>query len=163
MENVLREAKKIAEEAEVFMVSSEEMPVQFEANRLKHAQSKQTTSVALRIIKQGKIGYATATELSNQNLVNMAVETAQFGMAARFELPSLTSYPQVEVFDPTVESISTQEMVKLGEELVTTIRSHTPDIICHAWVTKDTTSLRLMNSRGGQANYKQTTTLARPG
>ena len=129
MESILEKAKKVAEEAEVFVVSLEETPVQFEANRLKHIQSTQSTSVALRIIKQGKIGYATATELDSQNLVDMAVETAQFGMAAKFEFPPLTSYPQVEVFDSAVESISTEDMAKLGEELITTIRCHTPDLV----------------------------------
>ncbi len=155
MESILARAKKVAEEAEVFTVSSEETPVQFEANRLKHVQSKQSTSVALRIIRQGKIGYAAATELDSQNLVNMAVETAQFGMTAKFELPSLTSYPQVEVFDPDVESVSTQEMAKLGEELIATIRSHTPDLVCEAAVSKAVISVRIINSRGGQADYRQ--------
>ncbi|MFC2056610.1 TldD/PmbA family protein [Chloroflexota bacterium] len=156
MESIFEKAKKVAEEVEIFTVSSEEMSVQFEANRLKHIQNKQSTSVALRIIKQGKIGYATATELKDsQNLVNMAVETAQFGMKAEFEFPSLVSYPQLEIFDPDIESVSTEEMTKLGEELITTLRGHTPDLLCEAAVSKGAVSVRLINSRGGQANYKQ--------
>ncbi|MFB0559581.1 MAG: TldD/PmbA family protein [Dehalococcoidales bacterium] len=156
MENILAQAKRVAEAAEVFMVSSEETPVQFEANRLKHIQSKQSTSVALRIVRKGRIGYATTTEPGDsQNLVNNAVETAEFGMTARFELPSLTPYPEIEVLDPDVESIPTEEMVKLGEELITTIRGHTSDIVCDAGVTKSVISVHIINSRGGQANYKQ--------
>ena len=74
MENILGQAKRVAEEAEVFMISSAETPVQFEANRLKYIQSKRSTSVALRIVRQGKIGYATTTELGDSpNLVNNAV------------------------------------------------------------------------------------------
>ncbi|MCJ7744158.1 MAG: TldD/PmbA family protein, partial [Dehalococcoidales bacterium] len=157
MEEILALAQKVAEEAEVFTVSSEETPIQFEANRLKHIQSKQSTTVALRIIRQGKLGYATATELNNRpELVNMAAETAQFGMAARFEFPSLAVYPQVEIFDPAVELVPTENMVKLGKELVTALRKHTPELLCHAWVSKSTTTVRIMNSRGGQASYKQT-------
>ena len=156
MENILAQAKKVAEEAEVFMVSSEETPVQFEANRLKHIQSKQSTSVALRIVRQGRLGYAATTELSDaQNLVDNAVETAQFGMPARFELPSTTSYPQIDVFDPDIESISIGEMIKLGEELIAMVTSHTPDIVCEAMVTKGIISFRIINSRGGQANYRK--------
>jgi PmbA protein len=155
VENILAQAKRVAEEAEVFMVSSEETPVQFEANRLKHIQSKQSTSVALRIVRQGKIGYATTTELDgSQSLVNNAMETAQFGMTAKFELPSLTPYPKVEVFDPNVESVPIEEMVKLGEELINTVRGHTSDILCEAGATKSVVSVRIINSRGGQANYK---------
>ncbi len=156
MESTLDKAKKVADEAEVFTVSSEETPIQFEANHLKHIQSKQSTSVALRIIKQGKIGYATATRLDDsQSLVDMALETAQFGMTARFELPSLISYPRIEVFDSNVESVPIEKMVKLGEELIATLRGHTPDLLCHVGVTKAVTSVHIINSRGGQASYKQ--------
>jgi len=156
VEQILAQAKRVAEEAEAFMVSSEETPVQFEANRLKYIQSKQSSYMALRIIRGGKVGYATTTELGDsQNLVNAAVETAQFGTTAKFEFPSLTFYPEVEVFDPEVESVSVEEMIRLGEELIATVRGHTPDIVCEAGVTKDTISVHIINSRGGQANYRQ--------
>jgi len=156
MENILEQAKKVAEEAEVFMVSSRETPVQFEANRLKHVQHKQSTSVALRIVRQGRIGYAVTTELSDsQSLVNNAVEVAQFGTPARFEFPSPDSYPAVEVFDPNVEPVTTEEMINLGEELINMVRGHTPDIVCEAGVTKDVISVHIINSRGGQVSYRK--------
>jgi len=156
VENILARAKKVAEEAEVFMVSSEETPLQFEANRLKHIQSKQSRSVALRIIKGGKVGYASTTKMDDsQELVDMAVETAQFGMPARFEFPSHTSYPQMEIFDTDVASISVEGMVKIGEELVAAVTRHTPDIMCEAEVTKGMVSVRIVNSRGGEADYRK--------
>ncbi|MFC1906606.1 TldD/PmbA family protein [Chloroflexota bacterium] len=155
MEDILARAKKVAEEAEVFTVSSEQTPIQFEANRLKHIQTRQTTSTALRIIRNGRLGYAATTDPeAKQNLVDMAVETAEFGMPAEFEFPSSTSYPGVEVFDTEVESVSLETMVRLGEEMVTAITSHTPDIMCEAGVTKSAASVSIRNSRGGQADYR---------
>ena len=156
MEQILAQAKKVAEEAEVFMVSSEETPVHFEANRLKHIQSKQRGIVALRIIRQGKLGYATTTELDNRKeLVNMAVETAQFGVPARFEFPPLTAYPPIEVFDAGVESVPIEGMIKLGKELIATIKEHTPDIVCDAEIARVNASVRIINSRGGRASYQK--------
>ncbi|MDP2731229.1 MAG: metallopeptidase TldD-related protein [Dehalococcoidales bacterium] len=156
MEDILEKAKKVAEEAEVFAVTSESTPVHFEANRLKHVQSTQSTSVALRIIREGRIGYATATELENsQELVDMAVETARFGSKAEFEFPSLSSYPEVEIFDSGVEKISTGAMTKLGEEMITALISNTPELLCEAAVSKGVVSVRLINSRGGQTSYRQ--------
>jgi PmbA protein len=156
MENILAQAKKVAEEAEVFTVSAEETPVQFETNRLKHIQTKQSTHLALRIIKEGRLGYATTTETGDaHSLVDNAVETAQFGMRAKFALPPRTTYPQIDIFDPAVESISIEKMSQLGEELIALITGHTPDIICEAMVAKEIVSLRIINSRGGQASYKK--------
>jgi len=104
LEEILIQAKKATEEAEVFSVSSEETQIHFETNRLKHLQTKQQTSMALRIIRQGRLGYAITTNPDDrQALVDNAVETSRFGMMAKFELPSANSYPQVEVFSADVE------------------------------------------------------------
>jgi PmbA protein len=61
MDDILERAKKVAEEAELYIVTSESIPVVFETNRLKNIESKQGTIMALRIIKNGRIGYAVAT------------------------------------------------------------------------------------------------------
>jgi PmbA protein len=75
MERIITQAKKSAEEVEVYTISSEEITVQFQANHLKHIQSKQSSRIALRIIKGGRIGYATTTEMSDrQTLINNAIE-----------------------------------------------------------------------------------------
>ena len=155
MEQLLSLAKRAAEEAEVFMVAVEETPVRFEANQLKHIQSRQSSSLALRIVRDGRIGYASTTELDHaQHLVDMAVETAQFGMPARFAFPDRTSYPEIEVFAPDIESVAIDRMVELGEAAIAQVREHTPDIVCEAIVAKAVSSVHIMNSRGGEAKYK---------
>jgi PmbA protein len=156
VENILALAKKVAGAAEVFEVAAEETSAQFETNRLKHIQSKQSTGIALRIIKEGRLGYATTTGRDDvKNLIDNAVETARFGMPARFELPSQVSYPRIDIFDPTVASTPLEEMNKLGQELIEIIIKHTPEILCEAGISKDTISVKLLNSQGGQAEYKK--------
>jgi PmbA protein len=156
VERILNEAKKVAEEVEVFCVTSDTTPVQFEANRLKHIQSKQSTNVALRIIKDGRIGYATSTNLKeSRRIVDSAVETAKFGMKAEFEFPSLDSYPKVVTYDPAIRRVSTEEMTELGEKMISSVRDNTPELQCEASISKGTVSVRLINSRGGQAEYRK--------
>jgi len=156
VEEILFQAKKVAEDAEVFSVALEETQVNFEANRLKHLQTKQQTSMALRIIRQGRIGYAVTTDAEDYpRLVSNAVETAQFGMPAKFELPSANSYPQVEVFSADAGLVPVEAMVTLGGRLIEAVTGHTPGIICEAEVTRGVVSVQLMNSRGGQAEYRK--------
>ena len=134
MENILSRAVQAAEDAEVFFTSSEETNVHFETNRLKHLQTRQQTGVALRVIKDGRIGYATATGLGDaENLVATALETARFGTPARFELPATNSLPRVEIFDAGVEAVSNETMIRLGEELIAPVIKHTPDNLCSGY------------------------------
>ena len=156
MEEILALAKKIAEETEVYMISSEETPVQFESNRLKNIQYKQSQSVALRIIKNGKTGYATSTSIDNpQKLVDDAVATAEFGTKAEFQFPSSRVFPEVAIFDPAVEKVSLEKMTQLGEELISKVTTYSPEVICEGGVTKGIYTLNIMNTRGGQASFRQ--------
>jgi PmbA protein len=158
MENILKLAKLVAEEAEVFQVVSDETPIHFEANSLKSIQSKQSSSVSLRIIKNGKLGYAAASgEIAPQKLVDIAIETAQFGMAAKFQFPSSREFPQVKILDDEVEAVTLAEMIELGQKMIEPVLRSTPGITCDAAVAKDTQYLRVINSRGGQAEYKKST------
>jgi len=151
---VLRSAQKVAEEAEVFSVSSRATPIQFEANELKQVQTKESSSTALRIFREGRIGFATASGGGDtEALVDMAVETSQFGSAADFKFPSSRDYSEVRIFDSKVEEISMEKMVEIGKELIARIRGHTPDILCDVQVTKGTSSVSLINSQSGEGRY----------
>ena len=156
MEDILSLAKRRAEQAEVFHVSSKMTPVHFEANRLKQIQTKESTSTALRLIRGGKIGFAQANGLIKPKaLVNMAMETCQFGSPAKFDFPGPNAYPQVDILDSQVDEVSTNDMVELGEQLIAAVRSHTPDIVCEASVTKGVSSVHIINSAGGEASYSR--------
>jgi len=156
LEDILARASRVADDAEVFMASSEETPVEFEANHLKHIQSKQTRTVALRIVKDGRVGHATTTHTDKgDELVEDALATARFGTEARFQLPSQQSYPPVEVYDPTTTAVTLEQMVQVGQKLVDTIRRHCPEIVCEAGVARTTATVTIINSRGGQAGYRE--------
>jgi len=157
MDDILERAKKVAEEAELYIVTSESTPVVFETNRLKNIESKQGTIMALRIIKNGRIGYAVATGTDGgAKLVDGAVETAEFGQEAKFEFPKRTPYPVVDVFDPEVELVTLEHMIKLGDHLISRILSNTQELQCSALVSKGTATVHIMNTRGGDALYRST-------
>ncbi len=157
MERLLALANKVAAASEVYQIATEETQVRFEANRLKQLQTNQSTSVALRIIKDGRLGYATASgAFDSKALVASAVETAAFGAAAKFKLPGRVKYPVVDIYDAAVAAVPVKDMVALGETIIAAITGHTPGIICEGGASRGTVSLKIINSRGGQAEYRKT-------
>ena len=157
IDRILSSAKQEAEQAEVYVSSSNETPVVFEANRVKQLHTIQGTSVALRLIRNGRLGLSVASNLEDiEGLVTRAVEVSQFGDLVKFELPPRISYPHVEVYDPEVEAVTMERMVELGETAIAELRQHTPELVCDARITKRTISSYIVNSRGGGASYKKT-------
>jgi PmbA protein len=157
VERILSIARKLAEAAEVFQVSSKRTPVQFEANRLKQIQTKESTSTALRLVKNGKVGFAQASGIIEpEELVKMALDTSQFGYEVNFEFPSGQSYGNVEVYDQDVQQISIDSMVSLGEKVIKAVCDNTPGIICEGSVSHGTATFSIANTSGASASYKRT-------
>jgi PmbA protein len=154
IEEILNSARKKADEAEVFLASSRSTPIQFEANELKQVQTKEKTSIALRIFKGGRIGFAAVSGGGGwEALVDMAVDTSQFGGPANFQFPSSSRYSEVRIFDAEVQAIAMEKMIELGKALTARIKAHTPDILCDVQVAKGESSVSLINSRGGEGKY----------
>src|SRR4030042_1316467 len=154
LEEVLRSARRKAEQAEVFSASARATTVQFEANELKQVQTRESSSIALRIFREGKIGFAVASGGGDwEAFVYMAVETSQFGGPANFQFPSSQDYSKVRIFDPKTEQVAMERMVETGKELIAKVRGHTPDILCDVQITKGISSVSLTNSQGGEGGY----------
>lgn len=158
MEEILSLAKrKGAEDAEVFLAVEEETSVVFEANRLKQIENCQSMIVALRVIKESRIGFSSATSLNDHKLlVERAIEAAQFGPRAVFELPSHIHYPKVRNYHHEVETFPVESMISQASSLISSLREHTPQLLCEAEVSKSVTTIQLLNSRGGEMEYRQT-------
>jgi PmbA protein len=156
MEDLLKQAKKVADEAEVFSVSRSETDAVFETNRLKHVVTRETSGRALRLIKGGRIGFSASNKVDGtKELVQMALEMAPFGAEAKFRFPSSERYSRVEVYDPGIEQVTEEQMVELGQSLIDKVRAQTTELICQGGVSKNTISVEIMNSRGGRATYKK--------
>ncbi|GBD14355.1 Metalloprotease PmbA [bacterium HR25] len=148
--------KRGAQEAEAFYSAVEELPVSFEANRLKQVSARQTSGTALRVIVGGRLGVAASSRPGDvAGLVEMALETAPFGPEARFHFPGSDNYPQVEVYDPEVERLSLDDMVHLGQGLIDALRREEPELVCDGAVRRALQTVRCLNSNGGQFSYRR--------
>lgn len=153
---ILSQASKVAEAAEVFQVNTTETPVTFESNRLKRITSRQSRSIALRLVRRGKLGFAAAVgEINATDLVQRAAEIAEFGASAHFELPVSYNHRSVDVYDPKTESLPQDNLIELGEGLINTLCQHTSGLKCDARVMKGTIEVNIANSKGTESQYKK--------
>ncbi len=156
MEKLLQQAKKVTQEAEVFSVSSRKTDALFETNRLKQVQTRESKGSALRLIKEGRIGFAATTRSDGKGeLLDMALEMAPFGAEAKFEFPGVQTYPSVQVFDRDVEGVSEEAMAELGQSLIDKLKNAEPEIVCEGSVSRSVTRIEIINSRGGKADYQK--------
>ena len=155
---ILEAARKAgAQQAEAYRVSNEEMPVRFESNRLKELNSRHTSGVALRVIANGRIGFASSTRPGDvEGVVHSAMETAPFGPEAHFDFPKQAEAPVIDVYDAATEAITVDDMVQVGQTLIDATVAAQPDILCDASVRRTAGEVTLANSAGARISYKAT-------
>ena len=158
MERILERALKSCQQAEVFRLRRRETPVSFEANRLKMLETKESSGTALRVVKDGRIGFSATNNPDDvDGLVDRAVELAAFGAEARFSLPGPAERADVVVYDEATERLSIEAMVGLGQRMIDDLLKANRDLVCEASVTKSVGAVEIMNSNGGQARYERST------
>jgi len=127
LEQILKLATQQAEAAEVYYLSSQDTPVEFENNRLKSLQTKALQGVALRVIAKGRLGFASSTDLTRlEELVEAAVQTAEIGALVEFEFASGV---QIKAPESTYKPPTTQELVEVGDRLISQVHEYNPDIL----------------------------------
>lgn len=127
LERVLQLATQRTDAAEVYYLSSQDTPIEFENNRLKTLQTKALQGIALRVICQGKLGFASSTDLTRLNdLVDAAVQTAQIGDPAEFEFAADLRRTASE---SDYTSPDTQALVDVGDRLIEQVHRYNPEIL----------------------------------
>ena len=149
LEKLLTLAAQKAEAAEVYALDTQETPIEFENNRLKSLQTKATQGVALRLICQGQLGFASSTDLTRlEDLVAAALQTAEIGAPVEFELASgfECRSPQSDYTPP-----STAEFVQMGEQLVEKVHDYNSEILVGADFRIRRQQVTILTSQGVNA------------
>lgn len=147
---ILQQAEKESSSCELFHQTGEVHTVKFENNNLKKISTRQYEGVGLRMIVDGRVGFASTTDLRHPaDLVAMSRESAQFGDEAQFEFPAQPSQMHsVNMADSAVEDVSRQTMVDMGFEALEQSRRVNDNYLFSATIKTGSYRERVANSRG---------------
>ncbi|OBQ21293.1 MAG: peptidase C69 [Anabaena sp. WA113] len=146
--------KSGAEAAEVYQSRSLSRPVFFEANRLKQLETSQSEGTALRLWRDGCPGLTVAYgDVDPQAMVEKSLALSQLNPPETVELGSHSghSYPNLG------KSVSVETLINWGKQAIALIRDVYPDILCHSDWECDIENTKLINSKGLDSHYTDTT------
>ena len=145
IEQVIELAKKKGIEAEVYYVSSQDTPIEFANNRLKSLETKASEGIALRVIADNKLGFASSTDLTRlSDLVDAAIATASIGDPVGFDFSQ--NFKGIE-HKSDYQFPQTDKLVEVGEDLISKVHQYNPDILVDV----------SFHSRSGKAKLATTT------
>jgi len=149
VKEIIQKAMEKADAAQAVMSTQETSAVDFENDKLKSAESSQRTKINVKVIKDGKIGSSSTTDPSDiEGVINRALEAAEFGSKAHFEMPGPGELNPVKIFDPELLPLQKPEMINMGQQMMDMIKAYNPEILAGAGVTRTITKVEFANSKG---------------
>ncbi len=155
MENILKLAAQKADSAEVVVMRDKETPVFFERGEINKISKKDTTGVALRLIKDGRLGFATSTTLDDSRLVERALATAQFGERIEIDFPN-REISEVESYDAYLASLTEEELIDDAHSIMDRMAAFDPSILVDLYINQTEKEIEIGNSSGFRGKYNKT-------
>ncbi len=148
MERLLEMAKKVCDQAEIFSLDYSSNLVSFENAKLHNIDSKMQSGLSLRIIKDGRLGFAyTRNLLDREEFLQNALASVKGGVEAGYDFPLTSHVAELTTYDASIRSLAGTTMVEECARVCNRLTSHTKgEIMAGAYSFLGT--VRLLNSAG---------------
>jgi PmbA protein len=143
------------QEAEVYESRADTIEVTFSNGAVKGALARESSGVAVRAIKDGRLGFAASTDRTPRaegKLVENLLNAASVGDPAGFSFPGkLAARPgDLGSYDEKAARLGPQDLVRMGERAVSAIKERHPEIALDLKVRRSVAEARLENSHGAR-------------
>jgi PmbA protein len=143
-----------SEQAEVVEMESELTTVGFEANRLKSSRVDETRGMAVRVVRDGRLGFSASSDLSAaEKLVVNALQSAAYGDPVALHFPGPHDAAPVETFDQTISDLPVSRLVEMGQEVLDIILQAEPTAQVNIELQRGVEHLSVANSAGAHVAF----------
>ncbi len=153
---------KGAGSAEAFMLESESNGVLFQNSNLKSTNKVQIRGLAVRAIKDERLGFASSSDLQDpERIVDMALNVAGSGEHTDLEFPGPQDFESPpDLLDTAVKRTPIAELVGYGQDFVDKVREYDSSILAEVTLQTAKGRFSIINSKGMDASYEKSIFLA---
>jgi len=157
MEGLLKTLREKVEQAEVYHLKTSTVPVAFHSGKLESIKNKAIEGMALRVIDGNRLGFATTTDMKDPSeLIAAAIASAAFGEETVFSFPMAADPTHPEVHDRAVTDLSEEEMIAVGERVITKLHDAEPEADVNLTIAKAVETVEIRNTAGCEVEEERT-------
>jgi len=154
--DILKQLKKQAEQVEVISLQNERTTIEYEANKLKTSTVAETKGMAVRVIRNGKLGFAASSDdKAMEKLAANALESASYGDEVPLHFPDLQPAASVATYDQAVADLPIPRLVEIGKEILDLILPVEPDARCNVSLERSIQTESIRNQTGLEISFQR--------
>lgn len=155
MKRLLKIAKENGDAAEVYLTRKKVTPLEFENSKLQKINLSSTLEVALRIIRDGRLGFSFGTSLEDPHtLINQAIESAEHGAEVDFAFPSESSQESLENYDSSTFAFSAEELAQKCSQEIDWLKKQGVNAPIEAAIVVEGEELTIVNTSGLEVSHR---------
>jgi PmbA protein len=153
-ERMLELARGGAEQADVFSSEVDSTIVKFRAGKFHARETNLTHGFGLRVLRNGRVGFASTTDPDRaEEVVDAALAAASYGRAVRFQMPHRADPAEVKTFDNRVIMMPAERLIESGRELCDAVAARVPDLKLDLTISKEYREVAIGNTNGLDTGY----------
>jgi len=158
MREIIEKAQaKGAGQCEVFYLNSLNTEVEYEASKLKNVSNTEETGYALRLVKEGRLGFATTTKADGiDRLVDDAIATSACGDEVGYGFAPLSDVREVPTIDPAITALSLEDMMKRSEDAIAKVLDYEGEINASSGTNRKQQTVGVCTSEGFEGTQERT-------
>jgi PmbA protein len=157
MKDILDRVRKEVDQAEVYHHRTRGVPIVFHSGALESIKIHEAEGLALRVVKGGRLGFSTTTDLADpRGMIASAVAAAAFGDEAGFHFPSDGARQAPAVRDEAVLKLKDEDLIERAEKAVRRLQEAAPEAEVNVTLGKGTETVEIANSSGLTAFEERT-------
>jgi PmbA protein len=160
---LLERLRAKTDSAEVFRASSDGLEVRFTAGQVKGASARESSGLAVRALRGGKLGFAGSRDISAEGLERLelhADHSIDVGDPSQVRFPAPSRAPcapdALRSHDPATAALGVPELVAFGQAMLAPLRARFPGIMFDAVVRRSVGSTELVNTSGVAVSHART-------
>jgi len=154
MKKLLKMAKKVSDQAEIYSIEIEARTVMFENKKLYQINQAIQSGITLRIIKDGILGFSYTKNLEDRgSFVQNALDSFIGGAEAPVSFSKTLSSPSMNTWGPSAKSITSGTLADECLRIFDLVKERTIGQLS-ATATFMQTQIRILNSMGADLNSR---------
>ncbi|MCR4316268.1 MAG: TldD/PmbA family protein [Planctomycetes bacterium] len=158
MHPVIEIAKSRVDAAEVFEHDYTSLSAQFEAGQLSNLGAEQHSEIGLRILKDGRAGFASSTRKDEpENLVSRAAEVSKFGKPSSYKFSASGNANLEGGFDDALAKWNIDFLVETCKPYAAKLQALAKDAVVDVSMSRTIETTRIATTDGADYSYRRTT------
>lgn len=147
--DLMKELLKKAQQVEIVNLQNETTMVTFEANQLKSCRVTETNGTAVRVVRDGRLGFAASSDKrAITKLASNVLESAAYGDRLTIDFPMPQQAAEVRTYDSRIIEMSIARLVEIGREIIDLVLPVEPEARVNINLKRNLQSSQLKNQTG---------------